>query len=568
MKDNKNIERLFQEKFKDFEATPPQESWNVIASRLTEKKKKKRVIPIWFRYSGIAASLFLIGGLIWNFTANHNETEIVPNFENTIVNADESSTNKNGLETNSSIYNDNAIVYDSELKNQESKTNSEHSYQKSGNSYQEINRIENKSTIKEDLLIKKVRNNSGKQNSIVSNNKNEKHTEPNADQNSRRKTNKKYNKQQRAVFTNSDAVVVSNVQNNKSKRKTKFNSNKNNSIVENEILNDTDLVVDNKKKDKASINKEGIDAFFGKESSNSIIVDNHSNDSISTQSTNANVVVSDVIITQDSTLVAEVLKETNPLEELLKEKEAGKNEDEKEEKRSRWAVSTNASPVYFNAMAEGSSLDSRFNSNKKEYNNTLSYGLGVNYSINKKLVLKTGINSLNLDYNTSDISFYQSTSSKPIEHVETNSRGRMINIESKLDENGTFISVSGNLLNKFDGVINQQISYVEVPVELGYKILDKKFGVEIIGGLSTLFLSNNSVSIVSNGQEMNIGKANNLNNIHFSSNVGLGFKYSFWKSFNANFQPMFKYQINTFSENTSNFKPYFIGLYTGVSFSF
>ena len=41
MKDNKNIERLFQEKFKDFEALPPQNSWDIIASRLNEKKKKK-----------------------------------------------------------------------------------------------------------------------------------------------------------------------------------------------------------------------------------------------------------------------------------------------------------------------------------------------------------------------------------------------------------------------------------------------------------------------------------------------------------------------------------------------
>ena len=31
MKDHKNIERLFQEKFKDFEALPPQDSWDIIA---------------------------------------------------------------------------------------------------------------------------------------------------------------------------------------------------------------------------------------------------------------------------------------------------------------------------------------------------------------------------------------------------------------------------------------------------------------------------------------------------------------------------------------------------------
>ena len=101
-----------------------------------------------------------------------------------------------------------------------------------------------------------------------------------------------------------------------------------------------------------------------------------------------------------------------------------------------------------------------------------------------------------------------------------------------------------------------------------YKILDKKIGIEVIGGMSTLVLNKNNISLVSNGSEMVIGEANNLNNIHFSSNVGLGFNYNFLKSFQFNFQPVFKYQINTFNSNSGNFKPYIVGLYSGISFSF
>ena len=93
MKENKNIERLFQEKFKDFEALPPQESWNIIADRLNEKKKKRRIVPIWFQLSGVAASILLVGGLIWNFTAQ-NETEQLPVFENTIVNGKETNNQR------------------------------------------------------------------------------------------------------------------------------------------------------------------------------------------------------------------------------------------------------------------------------------------------------------------------------------------------------------------------------------------------------------------------------------------------------------------------------------------
>ena len=193
------------------------------------------------------------------------------------------------------------------------------------------------------------------------------------------------------------------------------------------------------------------------------------------------------------------------------------------------------------------------------------------YSLTEKLSLRSGINTIVLRHNTNDVFFDARISdvSQNIPTISRNATGSNMLFTSKTDvpislsgdvEN---VSISNNL-----GSLEQNISYVEVPLELSYKLLDKKFGIEVIGGMSTLFLNQNNISLIANGVEMEIGRANNLNDIHFSSNVGLGFRYSFWKSFDANFQPMFKYQINTLSENFGNFKPYFIGLYTGVSFSF
>ena len=48
MSEKKNIERLFQEKFKDFEAIPSQKVWDNIEEEL-QKKKRRKVVPIWFR---------------------------------------------------------------------------------------------------------------------------------------------------------------------------------------------------------------------------------------------------------------------------------------------------------------------------------------------------------------------------------------------------------------------------------------------------------------------------------------------------------------------------------------
>ena len=68
--------------------------------------------------------------------------------------------------------------------------------------------------------------------------------------------------------------------------------------------------------------------------------------------------------------------------------------------------------------------------------------------------------------------------------------------------------------------------------------------------------------------ETHIGEANNINQISYSTNIGLGFNYNISKSFNFNFEPTFKYQLNAFSNDSGNFKPYIIGVYTGFSFKF
>lgn len=60
--ENKNIDRLFQEKFKDFEATPDPKIWAAIENALPPKKEKKRIV--WYWWSGIAA-LFVIGVFVW-----------------------------------------------------------------------------------------------------------------------------------------------------------------------------------------------------------------------------------------------------------------------------------------------------------------------------------------------------------------------------------------------------------------------------------------------------------------------------------------------------------------------
>ena len=71
MKEEKNLDRLFQEKFKDFERHPSDAVWNNITAAQKENEDRK-VIPLWWKLGGAAAVvalLFTIGFTGFNTTS-------------------------------------------------------------------------------------------------------------------------------------------------------------------------------------------------------------------------------------------------------------------------------------------------------------------------------------------------------------------------------------------------------------------------------------------------------------------------------------------------------------------
>ena len=239
-------------------------------------------------------------------------------------------------------------------------------------------------------------------------------------------------------------------------------------------------------------------------------------------------------------------------------------------KIKRWSISTSVAPVYFNSLGEGSSLDTQFNQNSKTGNINLSYGVNVSYAINDKLRIRTGLNQLNLGYNTNDVIVYNSASALSLNEAKLSTVNYALNASTV-----SFISVNPKFAPSNDimplnskGQIDQELGFIEVPFELEYQFVDKKFGMSLIGGFSTLFLNSNEVFTIVDNQKSLLGQANNLNDTSFSANFGLGVHYKFSPTFQFNLEPTFKYQINTFISTSGNFSPYIIGVYSGIKYKF
>ncbi|QBA65444.1 outer membrane beta-barrel protein [Muriicola soli] len=246
----------------------------------------------------------------------------------------------------------------------------------------------------------------------------------------------------------------------------------------------------------------------------------------------------------------------------------------KEESNKKWELGPRVAPVFFSSLAQGSPIHSTFENNAKSGNVNMSYGLAVSYKVAKRVKIRSGIHRVDFGYDTRDVNFSSSLNASTngiIDNIDyslssrnlvvrSNTRSGKLATENAQDVAGPDPSLNGKMIQDF--------GYLEVPLELTYEILDRKIGVNVVGGLSSLFLVNNSVTLESNGITTEMGEANNLNDINLSTNFGIGISYQFNDKFQLSLEPMFKYQLNTFSETSGNFQPFSMGVYSGLNFRF
>ena len=216
----------------------------------------------------------------------------------------------------------------------------------------------------------------------------------------------------------------------------------------------------------------------------------------------------------------------------------------------KFDVDVFVSPTYYNYFSKKSSLDSRLDSITKTIEIKFSYGIGLSYDLTEKISVRIGYSKTNLSFTTKNASINVANYDGIIYNANTS--------------NQSIYSASNNAERMN---ITQKISYSEIPLEVSYKFYDKKIGLKGTVGFSYLYLNDNSITIkTSNGFSQEIGKTNDLSKTALSINIGAGIDYKIFKNTKIFIEPMFNYQIKAFTK--SNYKPYYIGIHTGIRYSF
>jgi hypothetical protein len=212
--------------------------------------------------------------------------------------------------------------------------------------------------------------------------------------------------------------------------------------------------------------------------------------------------------------------------------------------------------------------------------------MGFAYRISKKLSVQSGLYYTSIGQEIENIysfsGFGRFDNAKSDHNFEVLTSGGVIYTENNdvflLDNSGervltrytndVFDPAKANL-SPVNNSLHQTFSYLEMPLILRYKLIDKSIDFNLIGGLSYNLLVNNSVHTFIDGKKYSVGETEGLNPFMVSSSVGMGMEYGLTRKISLNLEPMFRYYLNPFSEMPGvKTHPYSFGVFSGLFYKF
>ncbi|MCU0473601.1 MAG: outer membrane beta-barrel protein [Bacteroidales bacterium] len=258
-----------------------------------------------------------------------------------------------------------------------------------------------------------------------------------------------------------------------------------------------------------------------------------------------------------------------------------------EKKTERWSIAALVSPTYNMNIKSGNNEFA--NQLLTEDQTMLSYsgGVALSYKINKRISVQSGIYYSTFGHELSGITAFsgfrdynQAKGDRTFEVLTTSgtvyTNNSDIFLSDGLLKNRIITSYTGDVsdiveadLQYLGNSLHQNFGYLELPLILRYKVIDRIIDFNIIGGLSSNLLVTNAVFASSDKGKYEIGQTDDLNPLTFSSSIGMGLEYSLSKNFSLNMEPTFRYYLNS-SGGIPGMKlhPYTFGIFSGLSYKF
>ncbi|HAN18527.1 MAG: hypothetical protein A2X13_14155 [Bacteroidetes bacterium GWC2_33_15] len=258
----------------------------------------------------------------------------------------------------------------------------------------------------------------------------------------------------------------------------------------------------------------------------------------------------------------------------------------------KWVVGGEFAPSYSYRYLSGAENDlekTYFNSVETPVS-SYSGGLNVQVVLHKRLSVQTGVYYATMGQSINHLNVYSNkafdqveakyqkdllntfTLSNSIGTVEFNSRyifvdetNFRVNINS---DNKYFFDATDPAFDEVNAEIHQNLEYIEIPLYLNYKVVDRKIDLNITGGVGANMLVGNNVYLISGNNKENIGKTNGVKTMNYSGIFALGLEFPLLRNLSFRLQPAVKYYINTVNPDSDiESHPYSFAVFSGFNFS-
>ena len=288
-----------------------------------------------------------------------------------------------------------------------------------------------------------------------------------------------------------------------------------------------------------------------------------------------------------------------PLKDKVKQQNMPKNnndllaqEQTKKQKIKRWSIQGEFAPLY----AYRTITSSGGTNSKNEFDNTenglMTYAgmVKVNYQINRKFFVQTGIGYSMLGYTSSNTYALVGTTirngmSFETYYVSGNQTYYVINTSAysvnqltvnhtnkNNDQPLTGVSISNSQLNdglqKVNGDFVQKMKLIEIPFLMRYRFMDSKVSLHLIGGIGANILLSSKAYLNDGSSQVNFDQSSVFHTFNLSSTLGVGLNYRLPNQMVLVIEPTYKYFINSITSKSSGYHPYAFGVYSGLNFTF
>jgi hypothetical protein len=245
--------------------------------------------------------------------------------------------------------------------------------------------------------------------------------------------------------------------------------------------------------------------------------------------------------------------------------------------KSKWVIGAQFAPVssyrdisttYSNPGTE----DENYLNNVEENTLSMAGGIDVGYDINEKWNIQSGLYYSQIGQINNDPLTYKHENDQYVLITISTSAGDLVINQQNIPQSINQIPDTKDtidVINSLNVRVVQNFDLFEIPLIFRYKLLNKRFSVNLAGGLSPAIVVNDKTYLEADSKQYDVGSPDNLNPFIINSSIAMGLEYAVSNRFSLNFEPTLKYALSPLNKDSKfNYHPYSISWFTGLRYRF